>query len=170
MALGNRIYVFVAFVALLLLCVGCDTGGCHENRSSIASAGLYAYNSPTKAITIDSISLYGIGQHSDSLLLDCARRVSTMNMPFRNDADTTQYVIQYDMKALANTTRYNDTLTWVYKRYPYFVSGDCGVVFNYAIDTVHCTYNMIDSIAVVVDEVTNHSQETIRLYYYVAAE
>ena len=167
MALKGKLYVILSLLATLVSMVGCGSSGCYENRSSIPTARLYAYNNPTQTITADSLSLYGIGQPSGELLLDCARRVSAMTMPLRNDADTTQFVIRYDAKAFS-LSRYNDTLTWIYRRYPYFISGDCGVVFNYAIDTLYYTRNMLDSVAVMVDEVTNQDQETIRLYYYVA--
>ncbi len=164
--------IIIGNIVLLILVwlVSCGSSGCYENRSSLPIAALYATNAPTQAIAIDSVSLYGIGVSSQSLLLDCARQVSTMTMPLRNDADTTSYVIRYDMKALSHTSRYNDTITWVYTRYPYFISGDCGVVFNYVIDTICHTHNMLDSVAIMTDEVTNVSQETIRLYYYVPTE
>lgn len=166
----KRLYIAITLVSILLLLASCGSNGCYENRSSIPMAKFYAYNYPTKTVSIDSISIYGIGQRNDSLLLDCARRVSSLQLPLRNDADTTQYVIRYETKSIPSSSLYNDTLTWIYTRYPYFISGDCGVVFNYAIDTVLYTRNMLDSVAVMVDEVTNQDQETIRLYYYVATD
>ena len=76
-------------------------------------------------------------------------------------------LVQYDAKALA---QYNicDTLTFVYTRYPHYISADCGVTFNYRIDHFQYTTHMLDSAALMVDEVTNVDQETLRLYYYVA--
>lgn len=161
------------YIAVLLMAIfavmlsSCDSTGCHENRSSIPQAALYAYNAPTSPVSADSISVYGVGQWKDSLLLDCAMGVSTFKIPFRNDADTTQYVIHYDAKSVASD-RYNDTLTFIYRRHPYFISGDCGVVYNYYIDTFRYTTNMLDSAALMTKEVNNEEQETIRLYYYVA--
>ncbi len=165
----RRSYIFPAVVLslLLTLLVGCGGSGCHENRSSIPQAVLYASNYPDKKIAIDSISVYGVGQSQGSLLLDCARGVSSFKLPFRNDADTTQFVIRYEMKALASS-QYNDTLTFIYRRHPYFISGDCGVVFNYYIDALHYTHNVLDSAVVVAKEVNNVEQETVRIYYYVA--
>ncbi len=166
----SKMIIETILLSMLVLLAACGSSGCYENRSSIPIAALYASNAPSQAIAIDSVSLYGIGQSEQTMLLDCAKQVTTMTMPLRNDADTTIYVIQYDMKALSHTTRYNDTITWIYTRYPYFISGDCGVVFNYAIDTIYYTCNLLDSLAIMVDEVTNVSQETIRLYYYVPIE
>ena len=145
--------------------IGCDSG-CFENRTSIPKAAFYAYNMPDNAITVDSITVYGIGQQSGAMLIDCGKKVSQFSIPFRNDADTTQYVIRYDMKALA---RYNicDTLTISYTRYPHFISADCGVTFNYTIKDLSYTTHMLDSAALMVDEVTNVDEETMRLYYAV---
>lgn len=164
----RKAYIFiVVVVALSMLLSGCESSGCHENRSSIPQATLYASNNLTQKIAVDSISVYGIGQWQDSLLLDCAHNISSFKLPFRNDIDTTRYVIRFDMKALASP-QYNDTLTFVYRRHPYFISGDCGVVFNYYIDNMHYTRNLLDSVALVAQEVNNIEQETIRLYYNVA--
>ena len=166
MALRNKnIAIILGLIALFF--VACSSNGCHENRSSIPKAGLYAYNIPTVTIKMDSVTLYGIGQKNDALILDCARNVTSFTLPFRNDADTTQFVIQYDSYQLA-AWGIRDTLTVIYERYPYFISGECGVVFNYAIDTVQYTRYLLDSVAVVTPEVTNQDIETMRLYYYVA--
>ena len=165
MALNNRyIYLIVVFVAILI--VGCGNG-CFENRTSIPKVAFYASNAPERAISIDSISVYGVGQKTGAMIVDCGKRVTSLSLPFRNDADTTQYVVQYDMKALA---QYGicDTLTFVYTRYPHFISADCGVTFNYRIDHFQYTTHMLDSAALMVEEVTNIDQETLRLYYYVA--
>ena len=165
MALNNRyIYLIVVFVAILI--VGCGNG-CFENRTSIPKVAFYASNAPERAISVDSISVYGVGQKTGAMIVDCGKRVTSLSLPFRNDADTTQYVVQYDMKALA---QYGicDTLTFVYTRYPHFISADCGVTFNYRIDQFQYTTHMLDSAALMVEEVTNIDQETLRLYYYVA--
>lgn len=165
MALNNRyIYLIVVFVAILI--VGCGNG-CFENRTSIPKVAFYASNTPERAISIDSISVYGVGQKTGAMIVDCGKRVTSLSLPFRNDADTTQYVVQYDMKALAQYG-IRDTLTFVYTRYPHFISADCGVTFNYRIDQFQYTTHMLDSAALMVEEVTNIDQETLRLYYYVA--
>ena len=167
MDLIKRYITIVAAVLVLLSVASCGDEGCFENRTSLPKAGIYASNIAGQAIAVDSISLHGIGAQGDVELLKTSRGVSSLVMPFRNDADTTQFVIRYDMKALAQMNM-SDTLTFVYTRYPYFISADCGVTFNYQIDDFRYTTYMLDSAALVVDEVTNVDEETLRLYYYVA--
>ena len=161
-----RRYISLLVVAVMTLVVGCDNG-CFENRTSIPKAALYASNMPDKTISVDSISVYGVGQKSGAMIVNCGKRVTSFSLPFRNDADTTEFVIRYDMKALAQSG-VCDTLTFIYTRYPHFISADCGVTFNYQIDDFRYTTYMLDSAAVMVDEVTNIDEETLRLYYYVA--
>ena len=162
----NRKPILWLVATLIMLIAGCDSG-CFENRTSIPKATLYAYNIPDRAISIDSISVYGVGQQSGAMIVNCGKRISTFSLPFRNDADTTQYVIRYDKSALA---QYGvcDTLTFIYTRYPHFITADCGVTFNYQIDDFRYTTYMLDSASLMVDEVTNIDEETLRLYYYVA--
>lgn len=167
MEMITRYTIITLVVVAIGMLAGCGVSGCYENRNSMPKAALYAYNMPTQAISIDSITVYGIGQRNDALLLNCASGVSSFSIPFRADFDTTQYVIHYNMKALDSPV-FNDTLTFVYNRYPYFISADCGVTYNYKMLSFTYTHNMLDSAALQVPEVTNEDVETLRLYYYVA--
>ena len=84
-------------------------------------------------------------------------------------ADATRYVVHYASQALDDIAN-NDTLTFAYSRFPYFISGDCGVVFNYTITSFGYTRHLLDSAVLVNPEVTNREAETIQLFYYVAIE
>ncbi len=160
--------VALSVVGLSLL-TACGESGCYENRSSIPQATFYAYNMPDRAIAIDSIEVYGVGHPTDSLLVEAGSGTSSLYLPFRSDADTTRYVIHYASQELADTAN-NDTLMFAYTRFPYFISGDCGVVFNYTITRFEYTCHLLDSAALVTAEVTNTEAEIVQLFYYVAIE
>ena len=83
--------------------------------------------------------------------------------------DSTQYVIHYEQQGLSSP-RYNDTLTFVYRSYPYFVSIDCGAMYNFVIDTCRYTRNILDSVSVTVPEITNKNVESIRIFYTVQTQ
>ena len=159
-------------VESLFVCVcvagmgGCATDGCVDNRSSIPLAQFYSYDAQESALSIDSISIFGIGQPTDSMLLDSAIAVTQVYLPLRIAHDTTQYVIRYDQQGLS-LPRYNDTLTFVYRSYPYFASIDCGAMYNFVIDTCRYTRNVLDSVAVIVPEITNKNVESVRIFYTV---
>ena len=158
--------IFFIFIATLLM-LACGSAGCYENRTSIPKAGFYAYNMPENELSVDSILVYGVGQKNNEYIVSNGKDITLLSLPFRNDSDTTQYVIKYEMQALAKQN-ICDTLTFIYTRYPHFISADCGVAFYYDMKEVQYTQYMLDSAAIVVDEVTNVDQETMRLYYYVA--
>ncbi len=154
---------------LLWLCgvvalTGCEGNGCIENRSSIPLAQFYSYDSQESALSIDSISIYGVGQSTDSLLLNMARSVSRVYLPLRFTQSSTQYVIRYEQFQFASP-RYNDTLTFVYRAYPYFESIDCGAMYNYDIDTCLYTRNVLDSVSVIKKMITNDNTESVRIFY-----
>gem|GEM_PF-3718662 len=119
------------------------------------------------ALSVDSISIFGIGQPTDSMLLDSAVAVTQVYLPLRFTQDSTQYVIHYEQQGLSSP-RYNDTLTFVYRSYPYFVSIDCGAMYNFVIDTCRYTRNILDSVSVTVPEITNKNVESIRIFYTVS--
>lgn len=150
----------------LLLLGSCGSDGCVENRNSIPRAQFYSYGGQELALVVDSISIYGIGQPNDSMLLDSAVAVTQVYLPLRFTQDSTQYVIQYLQHSLSSP-RYNDTLTFVYQAYPYFESIDCGAMYNFNIETCRYTRNVLDSVAVTVPEITNKDVESVRLFYTV---
>lgn len=162
----TRVTRWVSLCIGALLLGSCGSDGCVENRNSIPRAQFYSYNNQALALAIDSISIYGIGQPNDSMLLDSAVAVSQVYLPLRFTQDSTQYVIRYLQQSLSSP-RYNDTLTFVYQAYPYFASIDCGAMYNFNIDTCRYTRNVLDSVAVILREITNVDEESVRLFYTV---
>lgn len=140
---------------------GCGDAGCLENRTSTPLILFYNRDNPSQQFSLDSVSVKGIGQPLDSLLLDTARQVSQLRLPLRDDVDSTAYVIRYDW---ANAPL-PDTLVFYYQSYPYFASMDCGCMFNYTLDSVTFTYHLFDSVAVVKPLIDNQNVENIQFFY-----
>ena len=149
----GRLLSFIEGVLFLCACClvlsNCGSNGCVDNRSSIPLAQFYSYDAQETALSVDSISIFGIGQPTDSMLLDSAVAVTQVYLPLR----FTQ-----------------DTLTFVYRSYPYFVSIDCGAMYNFVIDTCRYTRNILDSVSVTVPEITNKNVESIRIFYTVQTQ
>lgn len=162
----TRLAGWLSLCAGALLLGSCGSDGCVENRNSIPRAQFYSYDAQEAALSVDSISVFGIGQPGDSMLLDSAVAVSQVYLPLRFTQDSTQYVIRYLQQSLSSP-RYNDTLTFVYRAYPYFASIDCGAMYNFNIDTCRYTRNVLDSVSVIVREITNVDVESVRLFYTV---
>lgn len=159
---------FIPVWVLILWSVlsACNDLGCLDNQSSIPLAKLYAMNnSPIpQEISIDSISVYGVGQRNDSLLIDSAMNVSQIMFPFRGDVDSSQFVIRYNYSWNSDRRR-DDTLTFFYESYIYFASLECGSMFNYTLDSIRYTRHQIDSIRILTPEITNRNVTNFQLFY-----
>lgn len=150
-------------VALMLALAACNTAGCYDNQNSIPLAKFYSYQTKN-AISVDSISLGGVGAPNDSLLLDNASAVSQVYLPLRSTQSATSYFIHYEQKAL-NDPRLNDTITFHYTSIPYFESEECGAMFRYDITSYDYTRHLIDSVGLVDRLITNADIERIRIYF-----
>ena len=76
----GRLLSFIEGVLFLCACClvlsNCGSNGCVDNRSSIPLAQFYSYDAQETALSVDSISIFGIGQPTDSMLLDSAVAVT----------------------------------------------------------------------------------------------
>ena len=169
----------LAAACLPLVVAGCAADDCLDNRSSLPLAVFY--DSDTDGpVMADMLTVYGVGAPGDSLLYD---NVSTgkVYLPFRLDSDTTRYVFKYMQYASASqgddgvvgrngaTVEDNgvpqDTLTFVYKRLPWFAGVACGAIYEFEIEKVAHTSFAIDRIDLLVDVVDNKDRESFRIYF-----
>ena len=83
----GRLLSFIEGVLFLCACClvlsNCGSNGCVDNRSSIPLAQFYSYDAQETALSVDSISIFGIGQPTDSMLLDSAVAVTQVYLPLR---------------------------------------------------------------------------------------
>lgn len=156
----------VITLALILAALGaCNTSGCMENQSAMPVGGFYS--SDDKAITIDSIQVWGVGSPGDSMLVDGnAREVS---LPLRATLPEVSFCIHYTQEALSSPLL-NDTLTIAYTSTPHFVSEECGAMYFYSITGVSHTIHLIDSVRLEYPEVDNLDRETLRIYFRTETE
>lgn len=152
----------VVMTALLfaIMLHGCNTTGCMDNRSSLPIAGFYSYENGA-AISIDSISVGGIGAPNDSLLLAPGTQAQQVYLPFSSETDKVQFEIGYAWKYAPP----GDILTFEYETIPYFVSEECGAMYRYRITRFDYTTNLLDSVAVADSLITNVERVNIKLYY-----
>lgn len=101
--------VMLAVVALS----GCSNDECLDNKNSLPLAGFYSSTTTPASISLDSISIYGIGAPGDSVLHDSVRGLSQSYLPFRIDEGTTRYVIRY-LSGLLGRYGIADTITFEY--------------------------------------------------------
>ncbi len=156
----------VAVVAAICACLlsGCNTTGCTDNRSSIPLAGFYSVEEQD-AISIDSISIGGVGAPNDSLLLDC-QHAGAVYLPFRQTASTASFFIAYKQKAL-DFPELVDTVTFDYDPIKYFASEECGAMLRYRIRRIAYTRHILDSVAIIPADSTiiNVDVENLKLFF-----
>ena len=156
------LFGLIPFLAAILH--ACNDAGCMDNRSSIPFAQFYQNGDLRSTISVDSLTIFGIGQKNDSLIADSVRSLSSVSLPSRNDDTITQFVLQYNY-AWNKNRESNDTLTFIYRPYVYFASVDCGVMFNYTLKEGLYTRHILDSVIIVTSEITNQNIENIKLVF-----
>lgn len=143
----------------------CNTSGCTENRNAVPLAAFLdpATDNP---ITLDSISIYGIGQPNDSILSPAGQRVSQVYLPMRPTHTTVSWCLSYKWKYL-DFPELNDTITFDYESAPVFASEECGAYYRYQINRMTCTDHLIDHVEIVDSLITNIDKVYVNIYFKV---
>lgn len=159
----------IIMVLLMAVLPGCSTNECYDNQNSLPLAGFYSSSERPQAISLDSISILGIGAPGDSVLQDSVRSLSQVYLPFRIDQGSTTYEIRY-LAGIAGMLRIADTITFNYDIVPWFVSTACGTIYDYKMTSIETTHNFIDSVICPGGEITNANLENLKIYFRVATE
>lgn len=122
-------------------------------------AGFYSSLPSPRPISLDSISIYGLGAPEGAMLADTASGLSQIILPFDIQTDQSSFAISYDALHIA------DTITFSYTRQPYFVSSECGVIYKYIMRDILHTNNLIDSVKCPDGVITNATGENIKIYF-----
>lgn len=150
----------------LLMIVGfaaCGDDGCEGNQSSLPLAGFYS--SQTKsAISIDSLTVYGIGAPGDSAIIRNAKGVKQVYLPFDIGAESSRFVIRYGQKYLADAG-ITDTITIEYGSRPFFHSKECGAMYVFDVKSYRVSDNLIDSIRIPNLVIDNANRENIKIFF-----
>ena len=151
----------------LALCMSCSNEECIDNKNSLPLAGFYSSEETPRQVTLDMISIYGLGAPGDSILHDSVSGLSQSYLPFRIDQGSTSYVIKYESGDLG-MLRVSDTITFQYEIIPWFVSSACGVVYDYKMTDIISTRHVIDSVVCPNGMIDNANIENLRIYFRVS--
>lgn len=160
--------ILLLAVILLIGVAACNSDeGCEGNTSSMPLAGFYS-SQTKKAITIDSLTVFGVGVPNDSLLLDTARASQTY-LPLDIEKTQARFVIRYDQQQLA-ALKLADTITIDYSPRPYFHSEECGAMYYFDVKGYRTTNVLIDSMQIITPVFDNTTAETIKIYFRTGAD
>lgn len=122
----------------------------HDNKdTALPKVTLHALNMPD---IYDGVVIGGLNQTE-------ARGITYVTLPLDPQRDSTRFYIRADSTAKA------DTITLRYTRNPHFVSAGCGFTTFYSLDTVFSTNHSIDSLFLIVKQVTTTNDTHVTLYY-----
>lgn len=157
----KRIIIFILSSMLLIagvtfFIVSCASEACFDETDAFLKASVYD-NSTKKVLTIDSLTLYGTGDVSDTIY-DKASSVKPILFPLDPADETCTLVIRIN-KGLP------DTITFRYSSYPHLISKECGYTIYYDLDTILYTQHSIDAIMTEKKNITTVNEENIRIYY-----
>ena len=167
----SRIPKFPAALAVTLLIAisssfsSCNTSGCTENRNAVPLA---AFLDPAtdSSLTLDSLSIFGIGQPTDSILSPAGARVSQVYLPMRPTHSSVKWCISYKWKDL-DDPRLNDTIAFDYTSTPIFASEECGAYYRYLITDMTYTDHLIERVEIVDSLITNVDKVYLNIYFRV---
>ena len=160
--MGKILNIFFALIVCVATLTSCSNKECFNNQNTIPLAGFYSMQSKSQ-ITVDSLTVYGIGAKGDANLLDNSS-ASSLYMPMPISGNSASFVFHYNANAI-NDIALNDTLTINYDSCPKFVSNECGAIYQYDITDFTCTHHLIDSVALPTMEFNNIDIEVIQIYF-----
>jgi len=154
--------VFILVVVFVFVFNACQPEAtCRESvKTGLVCAYSEAYLDETMQVryrtTWDSITVIGIGK-TDSLYAN-SKNVQKINLPLRNDIDSTLYSLTYH-----NLT---DTLIIFHSNQQQFISVECGCTYHHGLQKMRCTQHWIDSIAILDTLMTRAEATNITILHF----
>ena len=154
----------LVFILSTVIFSSCGDTYCDESGSGMPLVGVYAMGVPPVEAQMDSVTIYGVGQATDSILYNNASAISSFYTPLNIMKDSVKYVIQYESKLIGETAK-RDTLTYVYRKQLTFEKQECGATYAFIIDKFSYTTHSLVYAELVTPEVDNLSSQTVKIYY-----
>ena len=136
------------------------TGACREECGfvprSLAIADFYTVINGTGInAPVDSLSVRGLGRE-DSLLYAAVNNTRTISLPMNGVASESGFIIDFDQGT--------DTIWFSYEVVPFFLSPECGFIFEFDLQEISHTRNLIDSVIIVTSRITTLDETNILIY------
>lgn len=146
---------FALILLTALLMFSCTPQSCQEETEVLIGASFYRSGTGRIAAP-DSVTVYGAGKEGSYIYKKAAGQ-QVIFLPPDASSDYCSFVI--------GINGIYDTLTFSYSTYPHLLSKECGYTFYYT--TAGCTFttNIIDTVIIRNNRVTNRNEENIRIFF-----
>lgn len=139
----------------LLVMPSCSDDGCIDNASCLPLVAFYVGEEP---VSIDSLTVKGVGAPGDSLLV-ADEKVHQLYLPLRVSENCCRFVFTYKPDVVPS-----DTVSIYYDAVPTFVSRECGAMCFFRIKNCTTTHNAIDTISVLDSTISNQDKVYVKIY------
>jgi hypothetical protein len=153
-----KLITYLLITASFILSIaGCENDeACLSNQNAVQASLLSAWWEEDNDTTLTEVSVTGLNME-DSIYRN--QTISGLFLPLNYHTDTTSFVIS--VKTL------KDTIHFIYEKELDFISGECGYIFSFDLDTVIHSNAFIDSVSVIYPTVQyGETLENIKLYIY----
>lgn len=150
----------ILFCLLVGMAMACsEEPDCSDNARRYLYCNLYTTDTEygvAQRDTLDSLSITAF--YTDSVILNREANVTTLTIPLRYTADSTELVFHYSMDV-------TDTLIIRHDNTPYFLSMDCGYQMQHSVTSVSYSRHRLDSIHISNPDANIYGTENLQLYY-----
>lgn len=144
----------MAIIGILIFSASCTPDSCYDETEAYVHASLFNF-STKKVVAPDSVSVYGLNM--SSRLYNAQRNIATLRLPLNPLTGSSVYIVRINNIA--------DTIEFSYTSSVHLISKECGYTYFHSIEAPLYTNNVIDSVAVSLNNVTTSDEENIRIYY-----
>jgi hypothetical protein len=133
--------------------------------NSTANIGFYTMN-VDKVEKISFNEFRARGFQNDSIINTDTTGISDISLPLSNLADSCTFIFTYTLVLDTITTLYSeDTLHFYFSRELTYLSPACGFMYNYYLNEIQHTHNLIDSVLIINPYVSTLDEENIKILF-----
>jgi hypothetical protein len=148
--------LFILLSVLIISIWSCSPQACFDETEAKVKASFYSALDSTKAITPDSITLFGVGRDT-SKIYDKSPKIQPALIPLNTLTDTCALVLRIN--------GIGDTITFIYTSFPHLLSKECGYTYYHTLDTAIYTKHIISKIKISDKNITTLNVKNLEIYY-----
>ncbi len=152
----NSVKFILAGLAAVVMLISCREECLYKPESLAGVEFRSVLDGRDTETAVDSLTVRGLGRE-DSLLYNNRNNIRSIALPMNGMAEESGFVFEFNGET--------DTLWLTYLVNPWFLSQECGFVLNFELVDSRHTANIIDSVVIVISEITSFDDKNIRIYH-----